>query len=196
MLTDDLVRATYTNRPVTRATTGAAGAARRWAEIVDEIGRLQLAVDELQRVRSDRGNRFVDERGWPDAQVRPMREQLDRISPDPWGAAGTGGLGAAVAAATARRPPAHRLRLRGHGRSILTIRAQGPVTVGVRFPFRTHPRALVPAGSLAISSRKQALVLRGDLLLHESCRACRKLSHGIPAPRSHGKAVQRNHYRG
>jgi hypothetical protein len=79
-LTDDLVRATYTNRPVTKATTGAAGAARRWAEIVDEIDRLQSAVDELEGVRSDRGNRFVDERGWPDAQVRPMRDQLDRIS--------------------------------------------------------------------------------------------------------------------
>jgi hypothetical protein len=80
VLTDDLVRAAYTNRPVTKATTGAAGAARRWAEIVDSTDRLQRAVEELQRVRGDRGNRFVDERGWPNAQVRPVRDQLDRIS--------------------------------------------------------------------------------------------------------------------
>jgi Zinc-binding dehydrogenase len=31
----------------------------------------------------------------------------------------------------------------------VSVRAQGPVRVGVRFPFRTHPRGLVPSGSLA-----------------------------------------------
>jgi hypothetical protein len=80
VLTNELVRATYTNPPLSRATSGAGGARRRWAEIENSIDGLERAVATMRKVKTEAGNQFVDEQGWPTDQIRRVRERLDRLS--------------------------------------------------------------------------------------------------------------------
>jgi hypothetical protein len=81
VLTDQLIRSTYTGRPSPKGpTTGAAGAARRWRELVTEVDRLEYAVKNMQAVPSDSGRSVVDEQGWPAPEVRKARDRLDWVS--------------------------------------------------------------------------------------------------------------------
>jgi hypothetical protein len=80
VLTDELVRATYGGRgPRQSPQTGLAAAEGRWDELVDSVKVVERSVSLLAAVPNTAGRPYLDEEGWPEAEVDPVRRKLDRI---------------------------------------------------------------------------------------------------------------------
>jgi hypothetical protein len=80
VLTDDLVRATYGGRgPRPNPRTGLAAAEGRWDELVERVKAVERSVVLLAAVPDTAGRPYLDEEGWPESEVDPLRRKLDRI---------------------------------------------------------------------------------------------------------------------
>jgi len=80
ILTDERVRAAYGGRsPRPQATTGLAATEDAWTEFVRTLGPLEKATQKLSRIRSATGRRYLDEEGWPEDEIKPVRERIDLI---------------------------------------------------------------------------------------------------------------------
>jgi hypothetical protein len=80
VLTDELVRATYGGRgPRQNPQTGLAAAEGRWDELLESVKTVERSVALLAAVPNTAGRPFLDEEGWPEAEVEPVRRKLDRI---------------------------------------------------------------------------------------------------------------------
>jgi hypothetical protein len=81
-LTDELVRHTYNNEAIGTATTGAAGAKRRWRELVASVDHLRRAAGVLAEVKFSDGSsqRWIDANGWPTGDIDSQRAILDKVS--------------------------------------------------------------------------------------------------------------------
>src|SRR6266540_387214 len=80
VLTDELIRATYGGRgPRTNPQTGLAAAENRWDELVNGVKAVERSTSLLAAVPNTAGKPYLDEEGWPEDDVEPVRRQLDRI---------------------------------------------------------------------------------------------------------------------
>jgi len=81
VLTDGLVRATYGGKgPRPNPQTGLASAEVRWDEHVAVVNGVELSTASLAAVPNTVGKPYLDEEGWPEPEVDPVRRQeLDRI---------------------------------------------------------------------------------------------------------------------
>jgi len=82
VLTNEIVRNTYNNEPMTHATHGAAGARRRWDELVTDIAQTEKATKTMAAVKVTAGSAqtWLEANGWPLTDVRNARERLDWVS--------------------------------------------------------------------------------------------------------------------
>ncbi|MDP9164581.1 MAG: hypothetical protein M3O32_00670 [Actinomycetota bacterium] len=80
-LTDERVRSTYGGAPaMSAATNGRAAAAARWAELVAAVADAADKTERLRAVLSAAGQPLLDTSGWPEVEVGPVRDTLDRVS--------------------------------------------------------------------------------------------------------------------
>lgn len=81
VLTDEIIRATYGGKgPRQSAKTGLAAAEDRWDDVVENVKAVERSVAALAAVPNTAGRPYIDEEGWPEAEIDPVRRKLDRIS--------------------------------------------------------------------------------------------------------------------
>ncbi|MET7499647.1 hypothetical protein [Streptomyces microflavus] len=80
LLTDALVRHTYTGEPLDEQTTGYAGAATCWSSVKGAVETLQKKVRDMATVPRQGGDGFqVAQEGWNSGEILRLRSELDRV---------------------------------------------------------------------------------------------------------------------
>jgi len=80
VLTNERLRETYGGRrSPTRPKTGLAAVEDLWHDLVGAVVAMEKATKIVAAVPSVAGRSYLDEEGWPSAEVDPLRRRLDRI---------------------------------------------------------------------------------------------------------------------
>jgi hypothetical protein len=80
VLTDERVRATYGGKaPRRNPQTGLAAAEGCWDELINCVKAVERASSALAAVPNSAGKSYLDEEGWSESEVDPVRRQLDRV---------------------------------------------------------------------------------------------------------------------
>jgi hypothetical protein len=81
VLTDELVRSTYGGRGLrSEASTGLAAAELKWHQLLQGMQSVERATTALAAVKSESGRSYLDEQGWPEADVDEVLRRLHKIN--------------------------------------------------------------------------------------------------------------------
>lgn len=80
VLTDQIIRATYGGKaPRQNPQTGPAAAEDRWDTVIENVRIFEQSVNLFGAVPNTAGKSYLDEKGWPEKEIDPVRRKLDRI---------------------------------------------------------------------------------------------------------------------